>query len=45
MGEFYHPGEGNKHEFKDLVDEDFEDELVRQFEQEHHEDDEDYDEY
>lgn len=37
---FYHPGEGNKHDFKDLYEEDYyeEDELARQFEAGNHDD-------
>ena len=31
-GVYYYPGENNKHEFEDLYEEQYEDELVRQFE-------------
>lgn len=45
-GIYYVPGEGNRHEFEDLYyeEDDYEDELIRQFERGHQEDDDDYDE-
>jgi len=43
-GIYYIPGPGNKHEFEDLYDDedDYDDELIRQFERGHQEDDEDF---
>ena len=35
---YYHPGPGNKHEFEEYEDEDEEDELIKQFERGHAED-------
>jgi hypothetical protein len=40
-GDLYFPGEKNKHEFEDLYYDEEEDELVKQFERGHDDDDQD----
>lgn len=40
-GDYYIPGEKNKHEFEDLYDEEYDDELIRQYEEGAYDDEED----
>lgn len=42
---YYHPGEANKHEFEELHDYDYEDDLIRQFDRGHRFDDDEGDEF